>query len=128
MSGPGDLNPGQPEGRQEADIQAARARLDELRFPTYGPGPWAGESIPARGPGRDFTREERDRINEIGRATGCHTCGTREPGSGTRNFHIDHQVPTRLNPSASGQNLFPHCAGCSRRQGLDIIEYNRRNR
>ena len=112
----------------EADIAAARVRLDEVAFPTYGPGPYAAESIPARGPGRGFTSAERERINEIGRDTGCHTCGTREPGTIQGNFFLDHQPSSRLNPPGDSQQLFPHCIGCSGRQGYDIMQYLRRKR
>ena len=87
---------------------------------TLEPGPYAGDSIPARGPNRDFTEEERDSINEIGDATGCHTCGSSEPGTKGGNWVPDHQPPNSLNPDDKPQRLYPHCLSCSRRQGGQI--------
>lgn len=87
---------------------------------TLAPGPFAGESIPARGPERDFTDEERDQINEIGKKTGCHTCGTKNPGTKNGNFVPDHQPPSKLNPEDKSQQLYPHCIGCSRTQGGQV--------
>jgi 5-methylcytosine-specific restriction endonuclease McrA len=82
-----------------------------------GPGRYAGESIPARGPERDFTVKERRELNDIGNATGCHTCGTRAPGTTTENFVADHQVPSALNSMNLQQRLYPQCLTCSLRQG-----------
>ncbi|WP_139131254.1 RHS repeat-associated core domain-containing protein, partial [Pseudomonas sp. ENNP23] len=84
---------------------------------TLSPGAHAGDSIPARGPDRDFTPDERDRINEIGADTGCHTCGATEPGTKSGNFVPDHQPPSSLNPEGNPQELYPHCLHCSRVQG-----------
>ncbi len=72
---------------------------------TLEPGPYAGDSIPARGQNRDFTEEERDSINEIGDATGCHTCGSSEPGTKGGNWVPDHQPPNYLNPDDKPQRL-----------------------
>ena len=87
---------------------------------TLQPGPHAGESIPARGPGRDFSKEERDKINEIGQNTGCHTCGSKDPGTTSGNHIPDHQPPNALNPSGGPQELYPHCLTCSRVQGGQV--------
>uniref|UniRef100_UPI001C3F4BAA hypothetical protein n=1 Tax=Janthinobacterium agaricidamnosum TaxID=55508 RepID=UPI001C3F4BAA len=87
---------------------------------TLQPGPHAGESIPARGPGRDFSKEERDKINEIGQNTGCHTCGSKDPGTTSGNHIPDHQPPNALNPSGGAQELYPHCLTCSRVQGGQV--------
>lgn len=82
-----------------------------------GVGPYAGRSIPARSPGRNFTAAERAQINEIGRDTGCHTCGGKSPGTTRDNFVPDHQPATALNPQGGPQRLYPQCLGCSKRQG-----------
>jgi hypothetical protein len=87
---------------------------------TLAPGPHAGESIPARGPERDFTPGEREQINEIGRSTGCHTCGTTDPGTGSGNFVPDHQPPTGVVAPGEAQSLYPHCIDCSRQQGGEV--------
>jgi len=87
---------------------------------TLEPGSHAGDSIPARGPERDFTRPERDAINKIGNDTGCHTCGTKDPGTKSGDFVPDHQPPNKLNPKGNPQRLYPHCKGCSRKQGGDV--------
>jgi hypothetical protein len=104
-------------GSYQADAQQARDRLSELRSVGMGPGPFAGESIPARGPDRNFTTNERDQLNEIGSETGCHTCGTKEPGTTSGNFVADHQPPSALNSMGSPQRLYPQCLTCSLRQG-----------
>lgn len=101
----------------EADAQQAGARLAELARRGIGPGPYAGESIPARGPERDFTVPERREGNRIGLESGCHTCGTRDPGTVPGNFVLDHQLPSALNPPGVAQRLYPQCLTCSRIQG-----------
>jgi hypothetical protein len=83
-------------------------------------GPYAGESISARSSKRGFTVQERAEINRIGSETGCHTCGTREPGTTLGNFVPDHQLPSRLNPEGRAQRLFPQCLSCSVRQGGEV--------
>jgi RHS repeat-associated protein len=93
---------------------------------TTKPGPYAGESIDARGPDRDFTDEEREAIDAIGRATGCHTCGSKSPRTKSGHFIPDHQPPSALNPSGSPQRLYPHCLSCSRRQGGQTRDVLRR--
>jgi RHS repeat-associated protein len=102
------------------EIPSATSEPNTLR-----PGPYAGRSIPARGPGRDFNAAERNAINEIGGETGCHTCGTTDPGTKSGNFIPDHQLPNALNPSGAPQRLYPHCLGCSRVQGGQIRQLKR---
>lgn len=109
------------EGQISANLATAREaqnRLDQLRGFGIGIGPFAGESIPARTSGRNFTKSERAEVNRIGRASGCHTCGTTEPGTRLGNFVPDHQVPSAMTPAR--QSLFPHCLACSHRQGAWI--------
>lgn len=107
----------------EGDIAQARARASELAAKGLLPGPFAGESIPARGPDRDFTAAERREVNRIGSETGCHTCGTFEPGTKRGNFVPDHQVPSRLNPIDRAQRLYPQCLSCSLRQGGFVMNH-----
>jgi hypothetical protein len=92
---------------------------------TLRPGPYAGESIPARGPGRDFTAEEHAAIDRIGNETGCHTCGTTNPGTKSGHFVPDHQPANALNVDGSPQRLYPQCINCSRAQGGEITEMKR---
>lgn len=92
-----------------------------LSTSTLQPGPYAGASIPARGPERDFTEAERIAIDMIGYSTGCHTCGTRDPGTRSGHFIPDHQPPSALNVNDEPQRLYPHCITCSRRQGGEVI-------
>lgn len=100
----------------EAEAQEAQARAAELARRGIGPGPFAFESIPARGFDRNFTSEERREINRIGSQFGCHTCGTSDPGTRTGNWILDHQDPTALR-SPRSPSLYPHCASCSAAQG-----------
>jgi hypothetical protein len=106
---------------RKGETGEAEARLAELTRAGIGPGPFAGESIPARGPGRDFTASERREINRILNQTGCHTCGTFNPGTRTGNAVPDHQVPTAWNPHNRPQRLYPQCLSCSGRQGNWIM-------
>ncbi len=85
-----------------------------------GVGPYGGSSIPARGPLRNFSVAERSAIDDIGRDTGCHTCGTQDPGTKLGHFVPDHQPPTSLVPPGTPQRLYPQCIFCSRDQGLLI--------
>jgi len=92
---------------------------------TLQPGPNAGSSIPARGPDRDFTPDERDAINAIGQSEGCHTCGTKDPGTKSGNFVPDHQPPSAMNPTGAPQELYPQCLNCSRIQGGEVTQGKR---
>ena len=86
---------------------------------TLKPGPFAGDSIPARGPGRRFNPGERDATNQAGRDKGCHTCGNKDPGTKSGNFVPDHQPPSGLN-NGGDQRLYPQCIDCSRVQGGQV--------
>jgi len=101
----------------EAEAREAELRIAELGRVGIGPGPFAGESIPARGPGRDFNAWERREGNRIFSQTGCHTCGTFHPGTPLGNCVLDHQMPTAWNPFGRSQRLYPQCLACSSRQG-----------
>jgi hypothetical protein len=80
---------------------------------TLKPGPFATDSISARGAGRSFNTAERSAIDRIGGESGCHTCGTTNPGTKSGHFIPDHQPPNALNPSGGPQQLYPQCSTCS---------------
>lgn len=105
----------------QAAVRQAEVRLRELQGRGIGPGPFAEEYIPARGPGRANAREQAE-IDRIGRIFGCHTCGTTRPGTSTGSFIGDHQLPSALKPQ-SGQRLFPHCKTCSAKQGGFMLHF-----
>jgi hypothetical protein len=109
--------------RARAEAEQAEARVAEFQRNGILPGLFAQESIPARGPERDFIVSERRQVNQIGRTFGCHTCGKLEPGTISGNHILDHQQPSALNPLGKAQRLFPHCATCSARQGGWITRY-----
>lgn len=109
----------------QAAIRQAEARLRELSSRGIGEGPFARESIPARGPGRLRESEQRQ-IDAIGALFGCHTCGTTEPGTANGRFIGDHQLPSALNPTGGSQRLFPHCKSCSLRQGGFVLPFRGR--
>ena len=92
---------------------------------TLEPGPHAGDSIPARGPQRDFTPGERGQVNDIGNTTGCHTCGATDPGTKSGNFVPDHQPPSAVNTNNAPQRLYPQCLNCSRQQGGEVRQSQR---
>lgn len=102
---------------RRADAQQARDKFIELQQHGIGPGPYFREGIPARGPERNFNSGERQEGNRMFYTHGCHTCGTREPGTPSRNAILDHQPPTGFNPLGRRQYLLPHCLTCSLRQG-----------
>jgi RHS repeat-associated protein len=115
---------GQSGGKGGAGAPAPAAGAPEAgsggKGSTLSPGSSAGDSIPARGPGRDFTPGERGKINDIGNASGCHTCGSKEPGTKSGNFVPDHQPPNGLNPDGGPQRLYPQCLKCSQTQGGEV--------
>jgi RHS repeat-associated protein len=125
------LLPGVP-GGAGAIIKASRegaeqaGKLAAKKGDTLKPGPFAKESIPARGPKRDFNKAERSKINDAGRSDGCHTCGKPDPATKSGNFIPDHQPPNALNTSGGPQRLFPHCKGCSKRQGGQVTQAKNR--
>lgn len=106
-----------------AEAEQAEARVVEFQRNGILPGLFARESIPARGPERDFTTSERSQNNYNGLTFGCHTCGTFNPGSRSGNFFCDHQTPSALNSLGRAQRVYPHCASCSGRQGGWISRY-----
>jgi hypothetical protein len=108
-----------------AEAREAQARLSDLARVGIGTGPYAGESIPARDPGKVFTAVERNAINSIGLETGCHTCGVTKPGTKYGNFVPDHQPPSALNFLGRQQRLYPQCLSCSRLQGGSITANKR---
>lgn len=94
---------------------------------TLKPGPHAGKSIPAKkGKSRNFSKQERNKINEIGNKTGCHTCGTKDAGTKSGNFIPDHQPPNATAPDGIPQRLYPHCKSCSASQGGTIRSLKKR--
>jgi hypothetical protein len=62
-----------PEGEiatAEAEAREAEARFQEFARNGIGPGPYAGESIPARGPSRSLNSSERQKNYENGEKMG----------------------------------------------------------
>jgi hypothetical protein len=100
----------------------------KLEFPSgIGPGPYAGEPIPA-GPGKKPNTEKQDQINASGDKFGCDTCGAPDPGTSSGNWIGDHQTATALNPPGQLQYYLPHCRFCSNSQGGLIRGFIRRGR
>jgi hypothetical protein len=108
-----------------AIIRAAEARLLELQRVGIGPGPFALEWQPARGPGRNWTAEEIRENNRIGRKYGCHTCGTTDPGTSNGRFILDHQDSSALILDGRAQIVLPHCLACSLRQAGNVSKIKR---
>jgi len=108
-----------------AEIREAEAYLRDLRLREVGPGPNTRQSIPARGPERNFTESERREINRMGREDGCHSCGSKDPGTISGNFVPDHQPPNALNSGGRPQRLFPQCLPCSSIQGGTVSTLKR---
>jgi RHS repeat-associated protein len=88
---------------------------------TLAPGPFARESIPAhRGPPN---ASEQRQTNELMRRNGCHTCGTKDPGTKSGNAIADHQPPQAL---GEPKVFLPHCNHCKARQGGQVLQEMRR--
>jgi RHS repeat-associated protein len=87
---------------------------------TLEPGGNANGSIPANGPGRNFTPDQRGAINQFGQDDGCHSCGSKTAGTKTGNFVPDHQPPSALAKPGQQQRLYPHCLPCSQKQGGEV--------
>jgi hypothetical protein len=99
-----------------------------LKLPAgIGPGPFAGEPIPA-GPGKRPRTRQQAQINASGDKYGCHTCGAKKPGPPLGNWIGDHQTATALNPPGKLQYFLPHCLSCSLRQGGSVLSYMRRRK
>ncbi|WP_437685624.1 RHS repeat-associated core domain-containing protein [Sorangium sp. So ce176] len=88
---------------------------------TLEPGPFAKESIPAHR-GRP-TASEQKQINKIMDKRGCHTCGTKDPGTKSGNSIADHQPPQAL---GEPRVFLPHCNHCKARQGGEVLRELRR--
>jgi RHS repeat-associated protein len=105
---------------EEANTNKPAADKKAEKPNTLVPGEFAKESIPARGPEKTFTPEERKEVNELGEKNGCHSCGSKEPKTKSGNFIPDHQTPSALNEAGVPQRLYPHCLDCSRLQGGQV--------
>lgn len=83
-----------PEGEIAANQATAKEAAEHyawLQSRGMAPGPFARESIPApKGASRRFTVGQHREMNRIGRTYGCHTCGTKNPGTASGNFILDH--------------------------------------
>ena len=84
------------------------------------PGPYATDSIPARNRGTNLTMKERTDLNAIGNTSGCHSCGTLDPGTRTGNWTADHIPPSATVPEGTPQDLYPQCIVCMRDQGRQV--------
>ncbi|HJR75240.1 MAG TPA: hypothetical protein VJ806_16570 [Luteimonas sp.] len=113
-------------GAGEALGGASLAATAGAAASTLKPGPFAAESISARSAAQTFNSGERAAVNKIGQTTGCHTCGTTNPGTKSGNFVPDHQPVSSLNAIGAPQKLYPQCLTCSRQQGLEAARELRR--
>ncbi len=105
----------------EAKTAEAEAYISQLAADGIGAGPFACESIPARGPGRYLNAAERAQNNENGDEYGCQTCGADNSGIPSGNWVGDHQPPSGLNIFGSPQRIYPQCLACSLRQGGAVM-------
>ena len=89
-----------PEGEIAANRATAKEAAEHYEWLQSGgmaPGPFARECIPApKGVSRRFTAAQRREGNRIGRLYGCHTCGTKNPGTPSGNFILDHLISNGL--------------------------------
>lgn len=92
---------------------------------TLGPGPYAFEGVGLVRGRVDSGVSFRNNIN--GNLYGCHTCGTRNPGTTSGNWVLDHQPPTSMVPRGTPQTGYPQCRTCSNVQGGAVGQLNRGN-
>jgi hypothetical protein len=71
--------------------------------------------------GNYLTEFHQREIDRIGSRYGCHTCGTKDPGTATGRFVVDVQPPTAIVKPGQSQRLYPHCLSCSRTQGRHVL-------
>ena len=86
----------------------------------YGVGAHANyEGVSTTNITRNFTPDEKDRVNKLGNMYGCNTCGNKESGWPDGHFTPDHQPPLSLAGPlhAYKGKLYPHCKSCSSKQG-----------
>lgn len=102
--------------RQTTAVAAETGNAVE-RAATLKPGAFATESIPARGPGRQWNAAENAFRQQPGQ---CHTCGTTNPGTRSGSWVLDHQPVSALNSTNAPQSLFRQCLACSQRQGGEV--------
>jgi len=129
-SGLGDFIADTRGGLNVAELLEADGAIDSASsagfaadaHPTFSPGPYAGASIPARSSAQIFTTGERIAGNDIMEASGCHTCGTRNPATLSGNAVLDHQPVSALNFSNAPQRLYPQCLQCSSDQGIAVAQ------
>ncbi|XVU28290.1 polymorphic toxin-type HINT domain-containing protein [Actinoplanes sp. CA-054009] len=93
---------------------------------TLGPGPFAREGVGLVN-GNINAPGVRQLINLAGDAHGCHTCGTRVPGTKYGSWIPDHQAPTKLVLPGLPQTAYPHCLPCARQQAGIVTQLKRGN-
>ena len=65
------------------------------------------------------TAAEQKQVNALMDKNGCHTCGTKDPGTKKGNSVVDHQPPQALGET---KEFLPHCIDCMRRQGGETLQ------
>ena len=104
----------------EHGVEVARAANEvghAAKGATLKPGPFAKESIPGH-MGKP-TAAEQKQVNALMDKNGCHTCGTKDPGTKSGNSIVDHQPAQALGET---KEFLPHCIGCMRRQGGEVLQ------
>lgn len=97
-------------------VSVVAKKVDTLKM-----GPFARESIPAhRG---KPTAAEQQQVNELMNKHGCHTCGTKDPGTKSGNAIADHQPAQALGEPTI---FLPHCNHCKAIQGGQVLQELRR--
>lgn len=135
---PGTPRPAPANGHARRPSRPTDSSFDNDGTYLLSPGHWATEGgvvdgafIPgyavATGSERtesgSFPPHVRDAVDLAGQNFGCHSCGTRDPGTEHGHFIPDHQPPASSvrHAEARGDSvgevrLYPHCLNCSRSQ------------
>ncbi|MGZ3448118.1 MAG: DUF6531 domain-containing protein [Polyangiales bacterium] len=74
---------------------------------------------------KGFPVAMRRAVDAAGKQHGCHGCGTKTPGNGSKHFVPDHQPPVSQQKAWARENgspfpgpvhIYPHCQNCSLKQ------------
>lgn len=117
LTGLGSLGLTVISGGEGAVVKAGVREALVAKGLTLKPGPFAKESIPGH-LGKPTTAEQKQ-VNALMDKNGCHTCGTKDPGTKRGNAVVDHQPPQAFGET---KQFLPHCINCMRRQGGETLQ------
>lgn len=119
------------EGRISHNIAIEREANDRYVIIRSGQvlfGPYTGGRAQGPGPFKRPTEAQRREVDALGAVFGCHTCGTRTPGTRSGRWIFDHQTPSAMGGPDAGRWGGPQCSACRAWSGgviTNILRYRR---